>query len=579
MYIYLELVLIISFYYIKIVIQGVGGERNRMKKLLLFCVISVVSLLFITFNVKTNKYTKIVFEMPVNRASQDLSGGEIGTITIDNPTKVVLQIKTTCDLGEVCNINSVSEKNRFAQHYKTTNTNTFNSLGLTNYKSVYTSVYTPFIECVYDYDYFFKNQRNILNTLENSEQIEKVYVLGEVKREPCLEYSLNKIGAKQIYQSRQYSGVGIKIGILEAGIIDVTHPFISGLGYSILDQPNKQEIVSEHTTQMASVIAGRIGIAKDAMIYSAQAFDTPNNEVDWMIENGVDIINCSYATSNNDGYYDSESAYMDYVVYTYGITVVACAGNTGGYVTNPGLGYNVITVGATNEYCREVVNYSAYNTAVSGGKPTIVSPNASIDLFAPELWDGVWFATGTSAATAFTTGIIALLMQEFSYLKRKPQRIKSILATTATSLEGYTEKTENGLFRKQGAGMINYQNFRDLPGSKCKEFDVEGNFTEGDVVYSTRLAEGAPGVKIRLTLTWLGTGYELNCPLTVSNKYTIKIIDNNGNVFAEATYRNSTTAFIYYPIPSVAEYYIKVYQKGIRELNKDSLVLSYYTYR
>ena len=68
MYIYLELVLIISFYYIKIVIQGVGGERNRMKKLLLFCVISVVSLLFITFNVKTNKYTKIVFEMPVNRA-------------------------------------------------------------------------------------------------------------------------------------------------------------------------------------------------------------------------------------------------------------------------------------------------------------------------------------------------------------------------------------------------------------------------------------------------------------------------------------------------------------------------------
>lgn len=73
-----------------------------MKKLLLFCVISVVSLLFITFNVKTNKYTKIVFEMPVNRESQDLSGTEIGTITIDNPTKVVLQIKTTGDLGEVC---------------------------------------------------------------------------------------------------------------------------------------------------------------------------------------------------------------------------------------------------------------------------------------------------------------------------------------------------------------------------------------------------------------------------------------------------------------------------------------------
>lgn len=550
-----------------------------MKKLLLFCVISVVSLLFITFNVKTNKYTKIVFEMPVNRASQDLSGTEIGTITIDNPTKVVLQIKTTGDLGEVCNINSVSEKNRFAQHYKTTNTNTFNSLGLTNYKSVYTSVYTPFIECVYDYDYFFKNQRNILNTLESSEQIEKVYVLGEIKREPCLEYSLDKIGAKQIYQSRQYSGYGVKIGILEAGVIDVTHPFISGLNYVVLDQPNKEEEICEHTTQMASIIAGKIGIAKDAMIYSAQAFDTPDNEVDWLIENGVDIINCSYATSNANGYYDSESAYMDYVVYTYGITVVACAGNTGGYVTNPGLGNNVITVGSTNFSCTSVADFSANDTQELRTKPTVIAPGTSINLYAPELWDQVWFATGTSAATAFTTGIIALLMQEFSYLKRKPQRIKSILTTTATNLEGYTIKGFNGLYLSQGAGMINYQNFRDLPYSKCKERDVIGDFSSDVPVFSTSVTEGAPGVKIRLTVSWLGTGYEENTAVSFNNQYIVKIVDNNGNVFAEATCKNSTTVFIYYPMPSVADYHIKVYQIGVRMVAKDRLAVSYYTYR
>lgn len=555
-----------------------------MKKLLLFCVISVVSLLFITFNVKTNKYTKIVFEMPVNRASQDLSGTEIGTITIDNPTKVVLQIKTTGDLGEVCNINSVSEKNRFAQHYKTTNTNTFNSLGLTNYKSVYTSVYTPFIECVYDYDYFFKNQRNILNTLESSEQIEKVYVLGDVKREPCLEYAIDRVGARQIYQSRQYSGYDVKIGILEAGVIDVTHPLLEGLGYVVLDQPNKEEEICEHTTKMASIIAGKIGIAKDAMIYSAQAFDTPNNEVDWMIENGVDIINCSYATSNANGYYDSESAYMDYVVYTYGITVVACAGNTGGYVTNPGLGNNVITVGAANFSMNGIADFSANDTQQLRTKPTVIAPGSSIDLsrneyYDSEIWDGLWYATGTSAATAFTTGIIALLMQEFSYLKRKPQRIKSILATTATNLEGYTIKGFNGLYLSQGAGMINYQNFRDLPYSKCKERDVIGDFSSDVPVFSTSVTEGAPGVKIRLTVSWLGTGYEENTAVSFNNQYIVKIVDNNGNVFAEATCKNSTTVFIYYPMPSVADYHIKVYQIGVRMVAKDRLAVSYYTYR
>lgn len=555
-----------------------------MKKLLLFCVISVVSLLFITFNVKTNKYTKIVFEMPVNRASQDLSGGEIGTITIDNPTKVVLQIKTTGDLGEVCNINSVSEKNRFAQHYKTTNTNTFNSLGLTNYKSVYTSVYTPFIECVYDYDYFFKNQRNILNTLESSEQIEKVYVLGEVKREPCLEYAIDRVGARQIYQSRQYSGYDVKIGILEAGVIDVTHPLLEGLGYVVLDQPNKEEEICEHTTKMASIIAGKIGIAKDAMIYSAQAFDTPDNEVDWLIENGVDIINCSYATSNANGYYDSESAYMDYVVYTYGITVVACAGNTGGYVTNPGLGNNVITVGAANFSMNGVADFSANDTQQLHTKPTVIAPGSSIDLsrneyYDSEIWDGLWYATGTSAATAFTTGIIALLMQEFSYLKRKPQRIKSILTTTATNLEGYTIKGFNGLYLSQGAGMINYQNFRDLPYSKCKERDVIGDFSSDVPVFSTSVTEGAPGVKIRLTVSWLGTGYEENTAVSFNNQYIVKIVDNNGNVFAEESCKNSTTVFIYYPMPSVADYHIKVYQIGVRMVAKDRLAVSYYTYR
>lgn len=555
-----------------------------MKKLLLFCVISVVSLLFITFNVKTNKYTKIVFEMPVNRASQDLSGGEIGTITIDNPTKVVLQIKTTGDLGEVCNINSVSEKNRFAQHYKTANTNTFNSLGLTNYKSVYTSVYTPFIECVYDYDYFFKNQRNILNTLESSEQIEKVYVLGEVKREPCLEYAIDRVGARQIYQSRQYSGYDVKIGILEAGVIDVTHPLLEGLGYVVLDQPNKEEEICEHTTKMASIIAGKIGIAKDAMIYSAQAFDTPDNEVDWLIENGVDIINCSYATSNANGYYDSESAYMDYVVYTYGITVVACAGNTGGYVTNPGLGNNVITVGAANFSMNGVADFSANDTQQLHTKPTVIAPGSSIDLsrneyYDSEIWDGLWYATGTSAATAFTTGIIALLMQEFSYLKRKPQRIKSILTTTATNLEGYTIKGFNGLYLSQGAGMINYQNFRDLPYSKCKERDVIGDFSSDVPVFSTSVTEGAPGVKIRLTVSWLGTGYEENTAVSFNNQYIVKIVDNNGNVFAEESCKNSTTVFIYYPMPSVADYHIKVYQIGVRMVAKDRLAVSYYTYR
>ena len=85
--------------------------------------------------------------------------------------------------------------------------------------------------------------------------------------------------------------------------------------------------------------------------------------------------------------------------------------------------------------------------------------------------------------------------------------------------------------------------------------------------------------KIRLTVSWLGTGYEENTAVSFNNQYIVKIVDNNGNVFAEARCKNSTTVFIYYPMPSVADYHIKVYQIGVRMVAKDRLAVSYYTYR
>ena len=127
--------------------------------------------------------------------------------------------------------------------------------------------------------------------------------------------------------------------------------------------------------------------------------------------------------------------------------------------------------------------------------------------------------------------------------------------------------------------MIKYQNFRDLPYSKCKERDVIGDFSSDVAVFSTSVTEGAPGVKIRLTVSWLGTGYEENTAVSFNNQYIVKIVDNNGNAFAEATCKNSTTVFIYYPMPSVADYHIKVYQIGVRMVAKDRLAVSYYTYR
>ena len=97
---------------------------------------------------------------------------------------------------------------------------------------------------------------------------------------------------------------------------------------------------------MAGIIAGNNSIAPKCKILSVELFGNPVSEIDWLLNRNVNVINMSYGEGNPSGNYNSSSAYMDYIVSTYKVTIVAASGNEPQNVTNPGLGYNVITVGA-----------------------------------------------------------------------------------------------------------------------------------------------------------------------------------------------------------------------------------------
>ena len=71
---------------------------------------------------------------------------------------------------------------------------------------------------------------------------------------------------------------------------------------------NYVEHEDEHTTTMASIIGGSYGIASGAEMYAVELYLSPTQEIDWLLDNDVDVVNCSYGYTNSRGTYSDLSA-------------------------------------------------------------------------------------------------------------------------------------------------------------------------------------------------------------------------------------------------------------------------------
>ena len=438
-----------------------------------------------------------------------------------------------------------------------------------NYKNRYVSTYLPVIEYSYTVEEFNKNKNSILSSLSTSSDVKTIDVVGSDKKEDQVLKALAKSNASSLYSSSNtYKGSGINIGVLEAGIADKDHSSLSGVNLTVRDEWYYVETKTEHATMMVSILAHQEkGIVPDAHIFSVEANGSLTSELDWLVDNDVDIINISMRKNASLGEYNDISAECDYVAKQYGVMIVAAScnkdsDNPQGKVGNPGLGYNVLTVG-NHSLIDELDESSGYIVVNGPAKPNLVAVGSNVEIpgFTGENF-------GTSISTAIMTGMISALMSQYSDLIGNPGKVMALTMASCAPVTGTLGNTEtNGLNEKWGTGLFNYGQAVQGKNSIYVVNNTNTLSAVGGVLVGTLPCGFTIGKPIRISAYWQANATG-NSSETSKTTYFMELYDAANKLIATSTCGSSNYMYIYLSEAITGgRYKLKIYQKGSKAVS------------
>lgn len=283
-------------------------------------------------------------------------------------------------------------------------------------------------------------------------------------------------------------GSGVTICIVDSGV-DLSHPGMDGVSingwYDAINGRIDPYDDQGHGTAMAGIIAskgGVGGIAKGSELLIAKGIDDSGSgtdegiaeAVDWCSAQGADIISLSLGGDQGPGLSGLTLDVLENSVedaLDEGVFVVAAAGNDGtdddGDVASPGSVEDVICVGGVN---RNGDVWSGSSQGDNNGrlwpnpilprqdpdkKPEVIAPASEVPVLLTNSGSWYGYSSGTSAATAWVSGILALVIQNEPDLARSGDRgaiedIKTRLSQTSTQKEGVSGHDD-----RFGYGIVN----------------------------------------------------------------------------------------------------------------------------
>jgi len=431
-----------------------------------------------------------------------------------------------------------------SQKYHTKKNKEYAKLLNVTSEKVFISEYTPFIF------YYFDNitaeyLENITNDIATNNYVNQIYVSEDNYYETETEET-NMISPMAILPPPEdpdyrtltydnfpvgtdYTGQGVKVGILDSGGFDTTHSNFSDIYSTVVYDTEFFNNIFVDPMLIASTLGGKYGTANKASIYFV---DVDSDGIGFpliekLINAGVDIVNMSIVLRGCD--YNDEidlklEGYFDYLYVSTHTIMVAAVGDfldiegSGGIVCQPASSANVISVGSVDEYGNpsHFSSYKKKNSVVSNPNIVAVGENRKVG--------GYWKYDTTSISTAAVTGAIALLKEKHSNLTMIAAL--SILSATAnrsvinTSTENiplwiYDEVNDkmilsgnyltaynkinlgSGLFERAGAGQL--------------DITAALNYNRGFYDYPITLPP--IGTTKSLDLIYLNTGWTLTASL------------------------------------------------------------------
>ncbi|MDM5283678.1 S8 family peptidase [Peribacillus frigoritolerans] len=287
------------------------------------------------------------------------------------------------------------------------------------------------------------DKKKEIELVNNSTNYQSDLQLLEKTNEQIVPWGVNSLVIAELLEQKK-TNERVKVAILDSGI-NVNHEDLSGKIVKEFNAINPgQPIIDEfgHGTAVAGIIAannnkiGIKGMSSNVEIYSVKILDhrgKGNIEslikgIRWCLEQKVQVINISFGmTSDNP-----ELRKVINKAINSGIIVVAASGNNYGLGSDFPAGYkDVISVTAVNK---------SYKKASFSAKGKIDFSLPGVDILTTSK-DGTYAQySGTSLATAYMTGVVALILEKHNYYqidkydKNLPKDIMTLLKNHSIEL-------------------------------------------------------------------------------------------------------------------------------------------------
>ncbi len=290
-----------------------------------------------------------------------------------------------------------------------------------------------------------------------------------------------------------YSGRGVTVAVIDTGVAphqDLTRPNNRIVGFKdFINDKTSPYDDNGHGTHVAGIIASNgyssqrkyTGIAPQSNILAIKALDSEGSgstsniisAISYIVNTkdtyGTKVINLSIGSPANNSCRNDPLCKAVVEAMNRGIIVVAAAGNSGpnnGTILSPGINPNVITVGASNDNRTidisddTIASFSSRGPTIEGiSKPDLVAPGVNINSLSNIKLDGYRNSSGTSMATPFISGTVALILEKNKNLS--PREVKRKLMDSCVNLNDSKES--------QGAGLVDLEKLFYVENREKKE--------------------------------------------------------------------------------------------------------------